>query len=290
MGMPRQLAHIILEEHKHKAIVGDVLLCGRQTIYLGIDESKQFIQQRGVALREGVEPRVDDVTRAGRGNDLISDISFFELFTDARFHAVDLTDYEKATIIHDMCKAIPQDLASRFSFIYNGSCMDNLANPAQFLVNTSEMLRPGGVVIHLEHGTPVCGAYVMFSPDFFFDFYAVNNYADCKVYVAQFEGDLHKSHWNLLHWDPLMIQQNTIYYMQSFLRTKADLLIITIAEKGTDSTDIIFPTQAQYRPAVQARTYVESALRFRQSKRPILNSGCYRPIEPNNFPRVCGSF
>ena len=165
MGIPAQIAHMILEEHKHKPIKGDLLLCGRQAMHMKVDQAKDFVKQRGVNVREGVEPRVDVHTREAKGNGWISDDSFFSLFTDARFNAVDVTDYEQANIIHNMCTPIEAKLHKRFDFIYNGSCMDNLANPGAFLVNTLRMLRPGGVVIHLEHGSLWPGAYLMYSPD-----------------------------------------------------------------------------------------------------------------------------
>ncbi len=289
MGLPRQVAEIILQEHLYKPIQGEILLCGRQTVQVSPNGAKKLLTKYGVPIREGVEPEVDKVTRAAPGDPKILDRSFFELFTDARFNAVDLTDYEQANIIHDMCTPIGEDLVGRFSFIYNGSCMDNVSSPAQFLVNTSRMLEPNGVVCHLEHGSPASCAYIMYSPDIFLDYYAANKYVDCKVYVALFEGDLHTTHWNVFQWDPIVVRSGLVHYTQSTIDTQSDRLLITIAEKGPDSTDDVLPVQAQYRPTDMNRAYTEAALRFRESERPVLGTGVYRPIEPHNFPRFCGS-
>ncbi len=45
------------------------------------------------------------------------------------------------------------------------------------------MLR-GGRILHIECATGVPGAYLMYSPEWFFSYYAINNFIDCKVYVT----------------------------------------------------------------------------------------------------------
>ncbi|MDA1192837.1 MAG: hypothetical protein O3A46_14280, partial [Candidatus Poribacteria bacterium] len=279
MGVPKPMARIILEEHKHRPITGQLCLCGRQTMALKPEEAVAFIERQGVPVRQGVKPQTDTATTA-KGSNRLADTSFFDLFTEVAFNAVDITDYEEANIIHDMAQPIGAEHVDRFDFMYNGSCMDNMSNPGQFLVNTSKMLRPGGRIIHLEHGTPVSGAYIMYSPDFFFDFYAVNRYDDCKVYTALFEGDVSEGPWNLFQWDPLFIKDGYANYMMSQLVSRVHTMIITVAEKGVDSTDDVFPVQSQYRPADQHQMYGESAFRFRETPRPILRSNVYQPIEP----------
>lgn len=288
MGMTRQMASLIVAEHAYKPISGELLLCGRQSIFLTPDEAVQLVREAKV-LRKGVHPKIDTVTKSSVKKERILDESFFELFTDAAFNAVDVSDYEGANIVHDMCTPIREDLAGRFSFIFNGSCMDNLSNPGAFLANTSRMLAPGGVVVHIEHGSRVRGAYLMYSPDYFFDFYANNRYADCKVYMAVHDGVHHGARWNVFQWYPRQGVPNMNTQL-SDMRTMAGVMILTIAEKGVDSTDDHFPLQAHYRPADKNPVYLESAARFQASRRPVLKGGpAVRPIERNNFPLFCGS-
>jgi len=290
MGITAPVAKMILAEHKYKKITGNLLTCGRQTIYIKANDAINFLKKQGVSPREGVDIKLDDYTRESEGEGWISDVSFFELFTDVNINAVDHSDYEKANIIHDMCKPIGIDLQNRFDFIFNGSCMDNLFNPAQFLINTSKMLRPGGVVVHFEHSSTWPGAYLMYSPEYFFDFFAVNKYSDCKVYLALFRENPVKDYYNVFQWDPIkVIDESILSYGQPEMFTLANTIVIVIAEKGNDSTNDVSPIQHQYRPKEMQNNYFESAIRFRQSPRPIIISDLHLPIEYNNYQRYCGT-
>lgn len=285
MGMTAQMAKMVVREHVYKPITGELLLCGRQSIFLTPEEALKIVADEGV-LRQGVKIEIDNQTRSSGGNGWILDASFFDLFTDAKFNAVDVSAYEGANIVHDMCTPVPGELHGRFSFIFNGSCMDNLSNPGAFLVNTSRMLAPGGVVIHIEHGSRARGAYLMYSPDYFFDFYANNRYADCKVYMAVHEGNHRYQPWNIFQWYP----RDGDGLQISNMKTTAGVMVLVVAEKAVDSTDDNFPIQVHYRPKEKHGVYLDSARRFLDSHRPILKgSGKCRSVDVSNFPVFCGA-
>ena len=63
--------------------------------------------------------------------------------------------------------------------------------------------------MHIECAGGVPGAYLMYSPEWFFSYYAINNFKDCKVYVtiAEEEGKaLHMFDVELYHWQPFYTQ------------------------------------------------------------------------------------
>lgn len=281
MGMTKHMAEIVLREHAYKPIEGEILLCGRQSIFMTAEEAVALVGSHN--LLRGVEPRIDSQTRGSNDKGWIADDSFFELFADARFNAVDVSGYEGANIVHDMCTPIADELAGKFNFIFNGSCMDNLSNPAAFLANTSRMLAPGGVIIHIEHGSRSRGAYLMYSPDYFFDFYARNGYADCKVYMALFENSHRRSVWRMFQWYPHGEHE------LSNIGTGSGAMIVTVAEKAAGSTDDVFPIQAHYRSEADRPLYLEAAKRYQASKRPVYQGGVPKiPEESHNFPAYCG--
>jgi len=51
---------------------------------------------------------------------LISDASFFSLFSDAVVKACDVSDYEGAEIIFNLSEGVPPALIQKFDFVYNG--------------------------------------------------------------------------------------------------------------------------------------------------------------------------
>ena len=167
MGIAAPLARAILREHKYKPIFGEIMLIGRQTVPLGIEQAVAMIRDEGIAVRNvdlTADWMVDRDTRSARQGSDISDRGFFALFTDARVHTLDVTDYEGGEIIHDLHQPIPDELAHRFDFIFNGSCRDNIFDPAMAVKNVAKMLKPGGGrVFDIEVVTPNFNAYVAFS-------------------------------------------------------------------------------------------------------------------------------
>jgi len=245
MGIMVPVARTILREHKRKPITGQGLLIGRQTIPLTIDEARAMVREEGIALRDTI-PRLDATTFAGKGRDFIEDISFFELFSDITFRTLDVTDYEGAEIIHDMHVPVPDSLENNFDFIWNGSCLDNMFDPAMAMRSTGRMLRPGGRVICMEMGTPHYDAYTMYSQAWFFDYFAINNYKYCKIYSCVFGAkDVWDGPYDLYVPDNYR-DASRLFPMKTF--PKKALITLAIAEKGSESTWEKMPVQWQYRP------------------------------------------
>ena len=107
---------------------------------------------------------------------------FFWTSLGANYKSIDVTDYEGADIIHDLSVPIPTALERQFDFIFEGSCLDNIFNPAQALINLSKMLRRGGKMILMNHFDSFNGPYVMFSPQWFTDFFIINEYSFSITY------------------------------------------------------------------------------------------------------------
>src|SRR5689334_2660568 len=194
MSIFPQMASIILKEHKFRPIHGDVLLIGRQTVLLTPEKALELMHREGVTPRNGYSLEIDKSTVGSEQAPYITDRSFFSLFSDAKVLALDVSAYEDAEIVHDLNLPLPREYAHIADFIFNGSCLDNLFDPATAIKSISRMLRPNGRVIHLEHGSPVQGAFLCYSPEWFFDFYAVNNYSDCQTLACTFDSSL-QNHW-----------------------------------------------------------------------------------------------
>lgn len=177
--------------------------------------------------------------------------------------ALDASPYEGAEIIHDMCLPIPNKLRGCADFIFNGSCLDNIFDPAQALRNISAMLRPEGRVMMFEHGTMIQGAFTVFSPEWFFDFFAANRYADCQVQIGCFDDIF--GPWRIQNWEPFDESGQGMFDSMQ----QGDFVTICTAEKGPGSTDNIMPIQAQYRAqhSKAADPYLPAWRKYKQSGR-----------------------
>lgn len=278
-----QIARFILKEHQHRPISGELLCIGRQTIAMG------FAEATALMLEEGISPRyqtdgvieIDEVTTAGidarrRGVDYISDRQFFSMFTDARVSTLDVSGYEGAEIIWDLNVPFPymDDAIVRADFIFNGSCLDNLFDPAQAMRNLSAMLRPEGRILSFEHGSITQSAYLAYSPEWFWGFFSANDYADAKIWIASpIETDRNtpkakpslQGNWLIQEWKP----RDQIVGIEDFM-------VVCLAEKGKLSANGRIPRQEHYQAL-----YGESAGReYVSPRRFVFPGGVSRALVP----------
>ena len=241
MAITRHLAELILTEHRFRKITGRVLMLGRQTVFMTPQEAMALVRKVGLDVRPTA--RIDTCTMPhGKKNGYIADASFFSLFTDAVVEACDVTDYEGAEHIFDLSKEPPAGLLGAYDFIYNGSVLDNVFDPAACLRNTTRMLKPDGSIFHYEGAVHWGAAYLKMSPDWFFDYYAVNGFADIQAYICAYS-DIHASPWDIYEWSAYAGDGPP----GSLLPPK-EQLVVAIAENKPGTTFDRTPIQNVYRP------------------------------------------
>lgn len=175
------ITRMLLLLHKQRPITGDFLSIGKQTIRWTYDGAKAFLAAEGIQTRD-VTPRYDNTTSA-RKNGRIDDVTFFAMFCDARVKSLDASPYEGADVIHDLCRLLPLKLYDSADFIADGSCLDNIFNPAQALLCFDRMLRVGGRLFMVNAGTmhPDNATYSALSEEWYQLFLEANGYKDIVV-------------------------------------------------------------------------------------------------------------
>lgn len=251
MSLFPALAKLIRAEHDHRPIDGDLLLIGRQRV-------------------EGSEQ---------------TDKELFASFCNARFHALDVSNFEGADILHDLNYPLPPHLYGIADFIFDGSCLDNIFDVGNAMRSLSRLLRPGGRIVLMEHGTSFqgpgapAGALITFSPEWFFNFFAAHGYDDCQVYLGIFPlGMFHKSGWLIEQWEPFDEHDNPV----NATPLCGDFVNIVIAEKGVNNPDdVVVPIQAQYRimhASAENSRYVAAHRRYKTSARRAHHAPLLREI------------
>lgn len=243
MSILPQVARMIVKEYLHRPIIGDVVLIGRQSVLLSEKEALDLIRSEGLIPLPSYIREVDGTTRDRGG---ITDRAFFSMFTDAKVIALDVSPYEGAEIVHDLNVPLPEKYYGTADFIFNGSCMDNLFDPANAIKCMSKMLKPKGRVMHIEHGTPVNNAMLSYSPEWFFGYYAINDYADCRIYICAF-GSSTVNPWRVYRWLPFT---EKLFYSPNNMGV-GDFYNMVIADKGLTGTDDKTPIQLLYIPLQQ---------------------------------------
>ncbi len=258
MGISIQTAKMLLHENLYRPIKGKVLLLGRQTVGIDIPVLHNIFSAYGKELKYSSD-QIDSDTRHSTENEYnnskseyITDELFFKTLSSEIecIDVLDVSDYEGAEVVADLNKPIDKSLHEKYDFIYDGSVLDNIFNPAQAIENIARMLKSdGGRIFHIDVSSAFPGSMLSPMPEFFYGFYAANKFKDVKVYLAQREdvGDRFMFQTKLWKYSPFYTRQSNYDHMMG-LRVNGPCCIqtITIAEKFKRIDEVIYPKNLQY--------------------------------------------
>ena len=243
MGISKQVLKAMRAENDYKALRGNFLSFGQQTINI---DSQLLAEWLGDDAAGSLH--LDDRTRHGKGH-RVADKSLIETLFDVSYQTVDKSPYEGADFIIDLGKPIEKSFHESFDFVYSGGCLDNVFSPAEVIMNSSRLLRPGGRVMHYESGAGLVGAYTYLTAEWFLSYYAVNDFEDCKVYMltqttpgrARFDYDV-----DIFSYSHIFERTPDFSYFKAGQAMRGLWYLFVIAEKGPDSTCDRVPDQLQY--------------------------------------------
>jgi SAM-dependent methyltransferase len=160
---------------------------------------------------------------------------------------LDQSDYEGADIVWDLGYPIPREYWRKFDFIFNGGCLDNMFNPAQAMMNFTQMLKVGGRLVCMESASSFNSPYLMYSPGWFCDYFEVNHFDSWKAYICSYKGwkELRYGPWKWFEYDHTKNRNGPAPKPGG-----DNLLVVTLAQKGAETTHDQQPIQYQYRPGV----------------------------------------
>ncbi len=280
MGISIYALHFLLHEHAYRPISGNLLTIGKQGVPLDANVVLSTIESFGITPKN----KEFEIDTANQHQDQhrntstqITDASFFASFSDCKVQSADISDYEGADYVFDICGSVPEDLKAKFDFIIDGGSLDNVFDPFRMLANMTEMLAPGGRMFIYAWSNSHPTAYAKVSPDWLMDYFAVNEFADCKVYPVIFphlrsaEQGEKIFNFDVFHFDPYVEHGGQIGYECSSIVSELPMQTHCIAEKGVNSTSGRSAVQKHYRNT-EIEPYVSSITRFRGSPRPIFSS------------------
>jgi hypothetical protein len=268
MGIGRQLVEALIRESQHRPLSGDVVLIGRQTVYFEPGGILELLKEFGV---DTLGRKASDLETGGgstnnikdfAGQNLITDSELFRLLGVPKVLALDHSDYEGAEIVHDLTKPIPDTLRGCADFIVDGSTLDNVFDPATVITNFAEMLRPGGRLITTNVYSNHYEPYVILPPLWYLDYFTMNGFADCKVYILVY-GENNKTDVFTIDHDALLDAERSV----SAFSSPHIMATIVFAEKGPDSTSHIRPSQQHYRSNEEWMNYRKGLERIKKNGR-----------------------
>src|SRR6516165_1143645 len=270
MGLGRHGVEAILREHVFRPIRNDVIVVGRQTVYFSVDELVQLLSEFGIDAHEvnlrhiELDHETIDRLPGFRECSLVSDKGLFRLLGCGSVRALDHSAYEGAEIIHDLRHLLPRQLHGIADFIVDGSTLDNIFTPETTLRNYCDLLRPGGRLIAINafstHDTP----YVIMPPLWYLDYFVVNRFVDCKIYVIVFIDGRD----NVFCLDLDFLQR--VRREMGRFRSPYHMVTLAFAEKGQNSTTHHLPNQQDYRSSEEWEVFCRNLSEIQKSQRPHL--------------------
>lgn len=249
MGITPLHARLIVLEHRRRQLPATVHLLGRQTVYLTAEGARKLISACGVTPRNvSVELDVETRGAAALQGEFVSDRMFFAMLGVEKVIAIDHTDYEDAELIIDLNIPLPELHMASVDFLFGGSVLDNIFDPATYIVNVSKLLRPGGRVFDLNVISQVHHPYLLVTPAWLLDYYVVNRFVNLRIFVAEHSADgfIHSA-GGFIHMYGMLASANEIVSDFGPPRGSLAIAVIVIAEKGDESTTDVLPIQDQYR-------------------------------------------
>lgn len=109
-----------------------------------------------------------------------------EHFQATHVDSIDNSDYEGATILHDMNKPLPASVRDYDTVLEIGT-IEHVFDVAQALRNVAALSRVGGQIVHVAPADNFCGhGFWQMSPELFFSLYSVGNgFEDTEVFLAR---------------------------------------------------------------------------------------------------------
>ena len=87
----------------------------------------------------------------------------------AQIETLDISDYEHATILHDMNLPLPDTYHGRFSLVMDGGSLEHVFHYTTALKNAMEAVEPGGHLLTVTPTNNLMGhGFYQFSPELFF--------------------------------------------------------------------------------------------------------------------------
>jgi len=102
--------------------------------------------------------------------------NFLRLLGAQTVDSIDASDYEKASIIHDMNNPVPGSLKERYSVVIDSGSLEHIFNYPVAIKNCMEMVRTGGHFIGISPANNFLGhGFFQFSPELFYRVFSPEN-------------------------------------------------------------------------------------------------------------------
>jgi 2-polyprenyl-3-methyl-5-hydroxy-6-metoxy-1,4-benzoquinol methylase len=236
MAIDSNFARFLIACHQDGVNFQKTLTLGRLNYYLSIKETRNVLRRTGLDEHRYPDLLNYETSRYAE--------TFFKAMGAEKVESMDASNFENATIVHDLNQPIPNNLKGTFDVVCDGGTIEHVLNFPIVIRNCMEMVKIGG---HLIIGTPANNnfghGFYQFSPELWFRLLSPMHGFESKRMVAVEYGP--RSRWYEVA-DPEMVRERVVMTN----RYPVSLMIVSrkTAEKPIFQN---FPQQSDYVPRWQ---------------------------------------
>jgi hypothetical protein len=181
MGIDAAGAQFLLAAKRAGVSFARTATIGKQTLFLTGPGLEPLV--RAFGLPRNAE---ETAARCGRNGD-----AFLSLLGAESVTSIDVSDYQGATVLHDMNEPVGDSLKERFSLVLDAGSLEHVFDVRQAIKNCMDLLEVGGHFIGITTGNNFLGhGFYQFSPEFYFRVFApANGFQTECVLLATAETD-----------------------------------------------------------------------------------------------------
>jgi SAM-dependent methyltransferase len=179
VGLENNAAALLLKMRLDGVHFGRVLTLGHQHTHLDLDTYSRVLRRVGLPPASAVPVYADGLLTA---------------LGATRVDAIDASDYQGATIVHDLNRPVPAELRGQFDVVFDGGTLEHVFDVATALRNCMELVKPQGRFVSVTIPNNWCGhGFYQFSPELFYRALGADNgFSMIEMYVADLDG--HRSY------------------------------------------------------------------------------------------------
>jgi hypothetical protein len=238
VAIPAQGVGLFLAEHVRDPFTGPALSYGTQMMNVPFEAVSWMFETLGI------QPHAAGLSDLPVSPLPVEFARIIQMLGLGNLTVLDVSANEKPDVVANLNDPVPRELCGNFGLIVDGGTLEHVFDIRQGIMNTANMLRPGGRVVHYSPvNNYVNHGFVQLSPTFYHDYYTANGFEDVRgVMMVQPRELAMTKAWNFFNYD-----HETMGGCNSmFCSEETQLAVYFTAKKTASSTSTRVPTQTYF--------------------------------------------
>lgn len=177
MGIEIESARFLLGAKQNGVDFGNILTLGRQHYFACRSETNALLSEIG---------KLDEYEKAGFPDEYPHYAEpFWRLLGATNIDSMDASDFEGASLVHDLNVPVPSKLKSRYDAICDVGTLEHVFNFPVAIRSCMEMVKVGGRFFSFTPSNNYCGhGFYQFSPELFYQLFSEENGFEIERMIA----------------------------------------------------------------------------------------------------------